>query len=120
MVFKDLKGIEGIDTLNECVPYVEKIFADKGISEKIKTLPTMQAAPIIYKAHKETIEKIMDILDEKPKDNSTVSLIATVSKILSSICSDGETLAFFTASCPSLKSMILPMVNTEGEQSADL
>lgn len=120
MLFKDLQGLDGIDKLNECVPLVDEIFADKELCEKIKTIPTLQAAAHIYKAHSKAIDTIMNILGEKPENNSTIATIAATSRIISSIYSDEETLAFFTVACPSLKSMILPMANTEDEQSADL
>lgn len=117
MRFADLKGIDGIDKLNDCVPYVEEIFSDKELFESIKNMTWVQAATPIYKQHKESIEKIMEILEEEPQ-NSAETIVATTN-IISGIRGDKDTLAFFTASCESLRSMLLPMVNTEGEQSKD-
>lgn len=117
MLFSDFKGIEGIDKLNECVPYVEEIFSDKELLMSIKKMNWMQAAAPIYKKHKESLEKIWEILEIKPQ-NSVEILTATV-EVLTGVQSDKDTLAFFILSCPSMKSMISHTENIEDEQSKD-
>ena len=117
MLFKDLKGIEGIDKLNECVPYVEEIFSDTEFFENLGKVTFMQVAAPIYKRHKESVEKIMEILEEVP--TTAAGILTTTTSILTGIYGDKDTLAFFMASCESLRSMLSPTENTEDEQSKD-
>lgn len=119
MLFKDLKGIEGIDKLNECIPYVEEIIGDTALFEDCskKEMSWLQAATPVYKKHRDSITKLMEILDEKPE--SAMDIIATTARIIAGIMADEETKSFFILSSTSLRSAMRAMVTTEGEQSKD-
>ena len=111
--FKDLKGFEGIDKLNECVPLIDEIFSDELFMNNKGTFGEL-ATPI-YKNHPETVKKLFDILGEKPE--SSVSILAGISKLLLEIINDGEVASFFMGTSKSLRSTMYAMRNTKEEQS---
>lgn len=115
MLFKDLQGLDGIDKLNECVPLVNSIFADKELMESIKDMSWVEAATPIYKKYSDEINKIMEILEEKPE--SAVEIINTTARIIMEIFKDKDIAAFFTLSCESMKSAISVMASTKEGQS---
>ena len=119
MMFRELKGIEGIDKLTECVPFVEEILSDREMFDEFgkQDMTWMQAAAPIYKKHTESIEKIFEILEEEPE--SSIATLTKTAEIITSIFTDKEIKSFFIASCRNLRLMISAMASTEGEQSAD-
>lgn len=116
MKFNEIKEI---DTLMECVPYVDDIMSDTKLFDSVKEKSWIQAAAPIYKAHKESIDKLMDILGERPESDSAIDTIKAVAKILTGIYMDAEIRAFFMLSCESMRSAISAMANTEEKQSED-
>ena len=117
MLFSELKGLEGIDKLNECVPYVENILAANELISMVSDNTWIEAATPIYKKHSADIDKIMEILEEKPE--KAVDIISTTAKLMIEIFKDEEVRSFFMNSCKSMISTISAMVNTEAEQSKD-
>ena len=120
MLFSELKGLEGIDKLNECVPYVENILSDKELLDKISKseMTWIEAATPIYKEHSGDILNIMEILEEKPE--KAVDILSTTAKIMIEIFKDEEVRSFFMYSCKSMISTVSAMANTKDEQSQDL
>lgn len=109
--------IKEIDTLMECVPYVNDILGDTELLEQLKDKSWIEAAAPLYKAHKDSFDNLMAILDEKPE--SAVKTVSTVARIITEIFKDEETMPFFMQSCTNAKSAISAMANTEEKQSAD-
>lgn len=106
MLFSELKGLDGIDKLNECVEYVDEIMSDTELFKEIgeKKLNWMQAASPIYKKHTNSITKIMEILGEKP--DTAIGIMIATSNIIGNIFTDKETAAFFYTSSENLRSML--------------
>lgn len=117
MRFDELKGLEGIDKLNECVPYVDEIMSDKELFENMKECTWIQLATPVYKSHTESINKIMEILGEKPE--TAVDIIRTTTEIITSIFMNEDIRSFFIASCKSMMCTVSAMLNIEDEQSKD-
>ena len=114
MTFKEIKEI---DTLMECVPHVNEILGDTELFASLKDKTWFEAATPLYKAHKESFDNLMAILDEKPE--SAVKTLATVSRIIAEIFKDEETAPFFIMSCKNAQSAISAMANIEEKQSED-
>lgn len=117
MRFNELKGLDGIDKLDECVPYVDEIFSDKELFENVKDLTWMQIAKLIYKAHTDSINAIMEILDEKPE--TAVDIIRVTAEIVTDIFMDEGTRNFFISFCKNVKFTLSAMVNIVDGQSED-
>lgn len=109
--------IKEIDTLMECVPHVNEILGDTALFEQLKDKSWMEAATPLYRAHKDSFDALMDILDEKPE--SAVKTVSTVARILVEVFKEEDTAPFFMQSCTNAKSAISVMVNTEEKQSKD-
>jgi hypothetical protein len=118
MRFNELKGLEGIDTLLECAPYVDEIFGDKDIFNTSDIGSFGEVAISVYKAHKDAVNKLFDIMDIKPERSTEI--IMELITMLSDILRDAETASFFTSTSTNLKSWLSLMANSRGEQSADL
>ena len=114
MKFNEIKEI---DTLMECVPHVNEILGDTELLASLKDKTWFEAAAPLYKAHKNSFDNLMAILDEKPE--SAVKTLTTVSRIIAEIFKDEETASFFMQSCTNAKSAISVMANTEEKQSED-
>lgn len=113
MTFKEIKDI---DTLMECVPLVDDIISDTALLESCKEMSWMEAAAPIYKAHTESLDKLIQILDEHPEN--AMGTLTAVTKVLVSLFMDEKTKAFFLLSCKNVRQQISATENTEGEQSA--
>lgn len=109
--------IKEIDTLMECVPHVNEILGDTELFASLKDKTWFEAAAPLYKAHKESFDNLMAILDEKPE--SAVKTISTVARITAEIFKGEETAPFFMQSCTNARSAISAMANTEEKQSKD-
>ena len=109
--FNNLKGIDGIDKLNECANYIDTIFADKNILDELKGLPWIKAAVPIYQKYQAEFDAIFDILGHKPE--STVEIVSSVARLLSEATSE-EIGTFFIATCGNLKSALFATANTKG------
>lgn len=117
MTFKDLKGIEGIDKLNDCIPFVEDIMSDRKLFEENIEKSWLQMAVPVYKAHTESIEKLMEILEEKAESSADILMFTT--KIISSLFMDESIRNFFIVSCKSMMNTVSAMASTMDEQSVD-
>lgn len=117
MRFSELKGLEGIDTLLECAPYVDEIFGDKDIFGSTEIGSFGEVAISVYKKHKDAISKLFDIMDIKSERSTEI--IAEIVTMLGDILRDAETASFFTSTSTNLKSWLSAMANIKGEQSAD-
>lgn len=115
MRFSELKGLDGVDTLLECAPYVDEIFGDKDIFGNTDIGSFGEVAISVYKAHKDAISKLFDIMDIKPERSTEI--ITEVITMLGDILRDAETASFFTATSKNLKTWLSAMVNTEDGQS---
>lgn len=111
--FKNLEGLEGIDKLNECVPIIDEIFSDEKIFKKDATFAEL-ATPI-YKKHTESVNKLFDILGERP--TSSAGILATITNLLIEMSGDSEIMGFFIGTCKNLRNAISVMQNTVGGQS---
>jgi len=109
--------IKEIDTLMECVPYVNDILGDTELFTSLKDKTWIEAATPLYKAHKESFDTLMGILDEKPE--SAVKFVSTVARIIAEIFKDEETAPFFMQACTNARFAISAMANTEEKQSED-
>ena len=109
--------IKEIDTLMECVPFVNDILGDTELFATLKDKTWFEAAAPLYKAHKDSFDTLMGILDEKPEN--AVKTLTTVARIIAEIFKDEETAPFFMQSCTNARSAISAMVNIEGKQSED-
>lgn len=118
MLFKDLKGLDGVDKLSECVQYVDSIFSDTELVKSIKESTWVVAATQVYKTHTDDVNKLLEILEEKPE--TSAEIITTTAKMLVEMFKDKDICAFFMLSCESMNSAISAMESTKGEQSADL
>lgn len=119
MRFSELKGMEGIDKLTECVPYVDEIFSDEGFISTIKAkdMAWIEAATIAYKTHNESVTAIMSILEEKPE--TAIEILSVTASIMAEIFQKEDVRAFFISQCRKMKLTISAMASTEDEQSAD-
>lgn len=112
--FKDLKGLEGIDKLNECIPYVDNILSD------LRTMPESnfaEAAAPMYKKHHEDFDKIFKIINENDDiTDNTLELISATAKIIAEITGNREICAFFIVACKKTRSAISATPNTKAEQ----
>lgn len=113
--FMDLNGIEGIDKLNECVPYVDELLSDKEMFDGLNDKTWAQSAGPIYKKHSAELDTIFEILGEKPE--SAVEILAATSQLMVEIFQNKELCGFFMGACAKARSMILAMANTKAEQS---
>ena len=77
----------------------------------------IQMAIPVYKAHTESIESLMDILDEKAESSADILMFTT--KILTSLFMDESIRSFFIVSCKSMMNTVSAMANFKGEQSKD-
>lgn len=118
MRFSELKGLDGVDTLLECAPYIDEIFGDKDIFGNTDIGSFGEVAISVYKAHKDAISKLFDIMDIKPERSTEI--ITEVITLLSDILRDAETASFFTSTSANLKSWLSAMANIGVEQSKDL
>jgi hypothetical protein len=118
MRFNELKGLEGIDTLLECAPYVDEIFGDKDIFSSADIGSFGEVAISVYKMHKNAVDKLFEIMDIKPERSTEI--ITEIITMLGDILRDAETASFFTSTSKNLKSWLSLMASTKGEQSADL
>jgi hypothetical protein len=110
--------IKEIDTLMKCVPHVNEILGDTELFASLKDKTWFEAATPLYKAHKNSFDSLMAILDEKPE--SAVKTLTTVARIIAEIFKDEETAPFFMQACTNAQSVISAMANTEEKQSEDL
>lgn len=116
--FKNLQGIEGVDKLNECAPLIDEIFSDKEIFNENNESTFGEMATPIYKKHTDTVNKLFEILGEKPE--SAVATLSGITKLLLEISNDVEVGSFFMGTAKNLRSWTFAMVNTKDEQSKDL
>lgn len=112
--FKDLKGVEGIDKLNECIPLLNEIFDDKEIFNEQDERTFTELATPIYKKHTDAINKLFEILEINP--DSSIGILTAITTLLYEISQDKEIAVFFMGTSPSLRRMIYATANTEGEQ----
>lgn len=110
--FKSLIGLEGIDKLNECVSIIDEIFADEEILKHEGTFAEL-ATPI-YKQHTASIEKLFEILGEKPE--SSIAILSSITSLLLEISTDKDIASFFMGTSKNLRRMISAMRNTKAEQ----
>ena len=113
--FKDLQGIEGIDKLTECIPYVDEIFSDKKLFEEQNDATWGETAVAIYKAHTDSMNKIFAALGEVPE--STLDILNATTVIIQEIFTNTELRSFFIGACKNMKSVLLSMANIKGVQS---
>lgn len=119
MRFNELKGLDGIDKLFECVPYIDEIFGDKDIFTADANKKTYGELAIpIYKKHTDAVNRIFEILQVNPE--SSAEIIVETINIIAELLGDGDVIRFFTAASKNLKSCLAAMLSTEGEQSKDL
>lgn len=112
--FKDLKGLEGIDKLNECIPYVDNILlALRNMGE----VNFAEAATPMYKEHHEDFNKIFEILNgpDAITDN-TLEVLSATATIIAEIITNKEICAFFMGACKKTRSAISATQNTKAEQ----
>lgn len=119
MRFSELKGMEGIDKLTECIPYVDEIFSDENFISTIKAkdMAWIEAATIAYKTHNESVTAIMSILEEKPE--TAIEILSATASIMAEIFQEESVRAFFISQCRKMRSAISAMANTKDEQSKD-
>jgi hypothetical protein len=115
--FKNLKGMDGIDKLTECAALIDEIFSDEEIFNKKTNATFGELATPIYKKHTKTVNRLFEILGEKPE--SAVSILSNLAVLLTEAANSPEVCSFFMSTAKSLNKFMLAMVNTEGEQSAD-
>lgn len=115
--FKDLKGLEGIDKLNECIPYVDEIFSDKKLFEEQGDATWGETSVAVYKAHTNSMNKIFEALGEVPE--TTLDILNATTEILQEIFANAELRSFFIGACKNMRSVLLSMANTKGAQSQD-
>lgn len=115
MRFNELKGLEGIDTLLECAPYIDEIFGDKNIFDSTDIGSFGEVAISVYEKHKDAISKLFEIMDIKLERSTEV--ITEIVTMLGDILKDAETASFFMSTSKNLKSFLSAMVNTEDGQS---
>lgn len=117
MRFSDLKGMEGIDKLTECIPYVDEIFSDEEFINSIpeKDMTWLEAATIAYKTHNASFTALMNVLEEKPE--TSIEILSATASIMAEIFQEESVRAFFISQCRKMRSAISAMANTEGEQS---
>ena len=112
--FKDLKGLEGIDKLNECIPYVDNILSE------LRNMPNSnfaEAAAPMYKKLHEDFDKIFEIINDADEiTDNTLELISATARIIAEITSNSEICAFFIAACKKTRSAISATPNTKAEQ----
>ena len=115
--FKNLKGMEGIDKLNECAALMDKIFEDKEIFNEKSDATCGELATPIYKKHTDTVNKLFEILGEKPE--SATAILTGITNLLIEATSDKEVAGFFMGTVKSLRSWTFAMANTKDGQSQD-
>ena len=114
--FKNLKGMEGIDKLNECALLIDEIFSDKEIFNDKTEATFGELATPIYKKHTKAVNKLFEILGEKPE--SAVAILSNLAVLLLEATSAPEVCGFFMGTAKSLNKFMFATANTEGEQSA--
>lgn len=113
--FKELKGLDGIDKLTECVPLMDEIFSEEAIFNSDKTFAELGME--IYKKHTNAMDKLFEILGEKPENSVQICLL--FNRIMSEVSQDKDIASFFIYTSKNLKSMMLATANTEGERQED-
>ena len=116
--FKNLKGIEGIDTLNECAPLIDEIFGDAEIFNDNTEMTFGELATPVYKKHTDAVNKLFELLGEKP-DNAA-AILSSVTRLLVEISSDKDVMSFFLGTVRSLRQWISATANTKDAQSEGL
>lgn len=111
--FKSLQGLEGIDKLNECIPLIDEIFSDTEIFGNTEGTFGELSTPI-YKKHTKAVEKLFEILGEKPE--SAVAILSGITSLLLEITQDKDIAAFFMGTSKNLRSTMFAMRNTKEEQ----
>lgn len=93
--FNDYTGIEGIDKLVECAPYVAEILNDREIYSNMKGKSWLELGAVTYKTHSECFDKLFEILDHKPE--TSISITSAVAQILVEIYGNQDLLEFFAS-----------------------
>ena len=110
--FNDYTGAEGIDKLMECVPYITEILTDKDTMKAVDSKSWLEIGGMIYKAHTNTCDKLLEALDSKP--DTPIGIVSSVAKIFSELLTNKDMIDFFM-SASKMKSASA-MENTEGVQ----
>ena len=110
--FNDYMGTEGIDKLMECVPYITEILSDKDTMKAVENKSWLEIGGMIYKAHTETCDKLLNALDSKP--DKPIGIVSSIAKIFSELLTDRDMIDFFM-SASKMKSTSATE-NTEGAQ----
>ena len=94
--FKDYIGIEGIDKVIECAPYINEILIDTEIMGKIDSMSWLEMGAMIVKKHGEIFNKIRAALGNEKNDNS-VGLAYSAAQLMMDLLADKDTLDFFSS-----------------------
>ena len=116
--FKDLQGLEGIDKLTECIPYVDEIFSDKKLFEEQNEATWGETAVAIYKAHTDSMNNIFKALGEVPE--STLDILNATTEIIKEIFVNSDLRSFFIGVSKNMKSVLFAMANIKDGQSQDI
>ena len=112
--FNDYTGVEGIDKLVECAPYVSELIDDKEMLKEAKGKSWIETGGIVYKAHSKACDKLFEILDHKPENS--LGLVSATAQIVTEIFSNTDLIDFFTSASKTTPTSGSVMENTEGEQ----
>lgn len=112
--FKNLKGMEGIDKLNECAVLIDEIFGDKEIFNDKTEATFAELATPIYKKHTDTVNKLFETLGKKPE--GAAAILSNLTVLLIEASGSPEVSSFFMGTVPSLRQFIYATANTKDEQ----
>lgn len=112
--FNDFSGVEGIDKLMECAPYVNELLKDKDTLSKMSDMTWIELGATMYKAHAEACDKLFAALDKKP--DTSIGLVSATAQVMSEILNNKDMIDFFISAGKAKKSSGSVTENTEGEQ----
>lgn len=112
--FNDFTGLEGVDKLIECAPYVGELLSDKENLAKMSEMTWIELGATMYKAHTEACDRLFEVLDAKP--DTSIGLVSATAQIMAEIFSNKDMIDFFISASKAKKSSFSVTENTVEEQ----
>ena len=89
----DFQGLEGIDKLIECAPYINELIGDLSLINQLKDHSWLSIGGEVYKNHTEACNNLFKALDHEPENS--VSAVAATAQVVSEIFTNKDMLDFF-------------------------
>lgn len=112
--FNDFTGLEGVDKLIECAPFVGELLSDKKNLAKMSEMTWIELGATMYKAHTKACDKLFEALDAKP--DTSIGLVSATAQIMAEIFGNKDMIDFFISASKAKKPSTSVTENTEDEQ----